>query len=58
MVETKKGVHVRFKRMESDRTFEEYKERMKELKQAIRRSCKMALANRMKENPKAFYSYK
>ena len=60
LVKKKKDAYMRSRQLKTDEAFEGYRESRKELKQGVRRarrSHKMSLADRIKENPKAFYTY-
>ena len=60
LVKMKREAYVRSRQLKTEGALEKYKESRKELKQGIRRakrSHEMTLADRIKENPKAFYSY-
>jgi len=60
LVKRKKEAHLRLRKQGSDRALESYKAARKELKNGLRRARRgheKALADRIKENPKAFYSY-
>eukprot|EP00061_Rhincodon_typus_P002481 g17687.t1 len=60
LVKRKKEAYVRLKKQGSDSTLEGYKVARKELKNALRRARRgyeKVLAGRIKESPKAFYTY-
>ena len=60
LVKEKKEAFVKAKRMGTHEASVEYKESRKKLKQGVRRAkrgLEISLASRIKENPKAFYTY-
>ncbi|XP_051897465.1 40S ribosomal protein S24 isoform X1 [Pristis pectinata] len=60
LVRKKKVAYMRYKQQGSDRACEEYRVARKELKKGLRRARRgheKALASRVKENPKAFFTY-
>ncbi|MBB6725585.1 hypothetical protein [Proteus mirabilis] len=60
LVKKKKEAYVRYRQDRSSESLEEYKESRSILKREIRRAKRgheIALANRVKENPKGFYKY-
>ena len=60
LVKRKKEAYDRPRHLKTDKALEEYSESRRELKHEIRRAKRgheMSLANRVKENPKAFYAY-
>ena len=60
LVKKKRKAYKRFRELGNVRNLEEYATSRKELKKEIRRARRgheMALADRIKENPKAFYKY-
>ncbi|XP_072335049.1 multiple inositol polyphosphate phosphatase 1b isoform X1 [Scyliorhinus torazame] len=60
LVKRKKETYVRLRKQGSDRALEGYKIARRELKKGIRRAKRgheQSLAGRIKENPKAFYTY-
>eukprot|EP00061_Rhincodon_typus_P002928 g18832.t1 len=60
LVKRKKEPYLRWRKQGSDRALEVYKVARKELKNGLRRArsgYEKTLASRIKENPKAFYTY-
>ena len=60
LIKKKKEAYIRSRQLKTDEALEEYAESRKELKQGVRRAKRghaMSLADRIKENLKAFYIY-